>query len=143
VRSFLNWMKFDNEIIESATEGLSQDSVIHMTLTWLIRATNSCSSILLIIERTLATSRVGSGKLLSRATYDVEMMDVLVRVGVYRVGAEGNLGDTARSFCRVGDVNTEGDVLGSPLVIVDTLILVEETAVETLNTGDRGGGGGG
>jgi hypothetical protein len=55
-----------------------------------------------------------------------------------RVGAEGNLGHTARSFCRVGDVYTEGDELRSPLVIVDTLILVEGTAVETLNTGDRG-----
>jgi hypothetical protein len=31
VRSFLNWMKFDNEIIESTTEVLIQDSVIHMT----------------------------------------------------------------------------------------------------------------
>jgi hypothetical protein len=78
--------------------------------------------------------------LLSRATYDVEMVGVLARVGVCRVGAEGNLGDTARSFCRVGDVNTEGDELGTPLVVVDTSILVEGTAVETLNTGDRGGG---
>ena len=79
-------------------------------------------------------------KLLSRATYDVEMVGVFSRVGVCRVGAEGNLGVTARSFCRVGDVNTEGDEIGSPLVVVDTLILVEGTAVETLNTGDRGGG---
>jgi hypothetical protein len=82
------------------------------------------------------------------------MVGVLARVGVtmasegnlgdtacslHRVGAEGNLGDTARSFCRVGDVNTEGDELGSPLVVVDTLILVEGTTVETLNNGDKGG----
>jgi hypothetical protein len=41
----------------------------------------------------------------------------------------------------VGDVNTERDELTSALVIADTLILVEGTAVamETLNTGDRGG----
>ena len=66
------------------------------------------------------------------------MVGVLARVGVCRLGAEGNLGDTARSFCHVGDVNTEGDELGAPLVVVDTSILVEGTAVETLNTGDSG-----
>jgi hypothetical protein len=67
------------------------------------------------------------------------MVGVLARVGV-TMASEGNLGDTAHSFFRVDDVNTEGDELGSPLVVVDTLILVEGTAVGTLNTGDRGMG---
>jgi hypothetical protein len=74
------------------------------------------------------------------------MVGVLARVGV-TMASEGNLGDTACSLHRVGaednlgvgDVNNEGDELGSPLVVVDTLILVEGTAVETLNNGDKGG----
>ena len=70
-------MKFDKDIVESGTQGFSQDSVRHITSASFISATTSNSQTLLITERTLASNIVGRKKSLLHVMSGAAMVDKL------------------------------------------------------------------